>query len=152
MFTRLSSSNGATARASRGTPWHRRLACAFVLALTFAPQAGGQTEQVIEVTIRDFAFITKQVPLQLNVPTLITIQNEDDVRHDFGSAVFQRTMTKTESHGVISYGHGIEGVYLDPHQNVAIRFTMENPGRYEFRCSIHPKMKGELLLLNVGAV
>jgi plastocyanin len=35
---------------------------------------------------------------------------------------------------------------------VAIRFTIENPGRYEFRCSIHPKMRGELLLLNVGAV
>lgn len=128
------------------------LTLVFFLVLTLAPQAGGQTEQVIEVTIRDFAFITKQVPLQLNVPTLITIQNEDDVRHGFASAVFQRTMTKVESHGVISYGRGIEGVYLDPHQNVAIRFTMENPGRYEFRCSIHPNMKGELLLLNVGAV
>jgi plastocyanin len=123
-----------------------------MLTLALAPRVGGQTEQVIAVTIRDFTFMTKQVPLQLNVPTLITIQNEDDVRHDFGAAVFQRTMTKAESHGIIAYGRGIEGVHLDPHQNVAIRFTMENPGRYEFRCSIHPNMKRELLLLNIGAV
>ncbi len=152
MSTRSSSSAGAAAGSPRRRPWRSSLAFVFVLALALVPQAGGQAEQVIAVTIRDFTFMTKQVPLQLNVPTLITIQNEDDVRHDFGSAVFQRTMTKAESHGVIAYGRGIEGVYLDPHQNVAIRFTMENPGRYEFRCSIHPNMKGELLLLNVGAV
>ena len=152
MITTFPSSTRATDQAPQRARWRRRLACAFVLALTFAPQAGGQTEQVVEVTIKDFAFITKQVPLQLNVPTLITIQNEDNVRHGFASAVFQRSMTKVESNGVISYGRGIEGVTLDPHQNVAIRFTIENPGRYEFRCSIHPTMKGELLLLNVGAV
>jgi plastocyanin len=130
----------------------RSRAGVFALALTLAPQAGGQTEQIVEVTIRDFTFMTKQVPLMLNIPTLVTVKNEDNVRHDFGSALFQRTLTKVESNGVVPYGRGIEGVYLDPHRNVAIRFTIENPGRYEFRCSIHPTMKGELLLLNVGAV
>lgn len=127
------------------------MALALLLALILTPQAGGQGEQVVEVTIKDYRFITRQAPLQLNVPMLITIKNEDDVRHDFGSAVFQRTMTKAESNGVIAYGRGIEGVHLDPKRNVAIRFTMENPGRYEFRCSIHPTMRGELLLLSVSA-
>jgi len=151
MITRFTANTGAATRAPRRR-WHHRLACVFALALTLAPQAGGEVEQIVEVTIRDFTFMTKQVPLMLNVPTLVTVKNEDDVRHDFGSVIFQRSLTKVESNGVVPYGRGIEGVYLDPHRNVAIRFTIENPGRYEFRCSIHPNMRGELLLLNVGAV
>ncbi|MBM4121259.1 MAG: hypothetical protein FJ249_01525 [Nitrospira sp.] len=151
MIMRFTANTGAATRAPRRR-WHHRLACVFALALTLAPQAGGQTEQIVEVTIRDFTFMTKQVPLMLNVPTIIMVKNEDNVRHDFGSAVFQRTMTKAESNGVVPYGRGIEGVYLDPNRNVVISLTIENPGRYEFRCSIHPKMRGELLLLNVGAV
>jgi plastocyanin len=60
--------------------------------------------------------------------------------------------TKVESGGVISYGRGIGGVFLDSKRDAMIRFMLERPGRYEFRCSIHPSMKGELLLLNVEAV
>lgn len=129
-----------------------RVALGACLSLALLAQAAAQPEQRIEVTIKDFTFITKQVPLMLDVPTLITIKNEDAVRHDFGSAVFQRSMTRVESGGVISYGRGVEGVFLDPSRETAIRFTMERPGKYEFKCSIHPNMKGELLLLSVGAV
>lgn len=114
--------------------------------------AGAQTEQVVEVTIKDSTFLTKQAPLQLNVPTLILVRNTDDIRHDFGSTMFQRTMTRAEIGGVIPYGHGIEGVYLDPGKEASLRFTIERPGRFEFRCSIHPQMKGELLLLTAGTV
>ena len=129
-----------------------RLALGACLSVALFAQATAQSEQRIEVTIKDFTFITKQVPLMLDVPTLITIKNEDAVRHDFGSSVFQRSMTRVESGGVISYGRGVEGVFLDPSRETAIRFTMERPGKYEFKCSIHPNMKGELLLLSVGAV
>ncbi len=114
--------------------------------------AGAQTEQVVEVTIKDSTFLTKQGPLQLNVPTLILVRNEDKIRHDFGSTMFQRTMTRAEIGGVIPYGRGIDGVYLDPGKEVSLRFTIERPGRFEFRCSIHPQMKGELLLLTAGTV
>ncbi len=106
----------------------------------------------MEVTIKDFIFITKQVPLQLSAPTLIAIRNEDAVRHDFGSQVFQNSLTRVESGGVISYGRGIGGLFLDPGREAAVRFTIERPGKYEFKCSIHPNMRGELLLLSVGAV
>jgi plastocyanin len=41
---------------------------------------------------------------------------------------------------------------VDPKREAVIRFNMERPGRHEFRCSIHPNMKGELLLLSVEAV
>jgi hypothetical protein len=112
-----------------------------------------QPEQRIDVTIQDYTFVlTKQIPLRLGVPAVISIRNVDRERHDFGSAMFDGVSTKVESGGVISYGRGIGGVFLDSKREAVIRFTLERPGRYEFRCSIHPNMKGELLLLNVEAV
>jgi plastocyanin len=112
-----------------------------------------QPEQRIDVTIKDYAFVlTKQIPLRLGVPTVISIRNVDRERHDFGSVMFDGVSTKVESGGVISYGRGIGGVFLDSKRDVVIRFTLDRPGRYEFRCSIHPNLKGELLLLNVEAV
>lgn len=126
------------------------LAVGFVLAL--CTQGGAQAEQRIEVTIRDFAFLTKQIPLRLGVATVIEITNLDQERHDFGSTMFDGIPTRIESGGVVSYGRGIGGLFLDAKKGAVIRFTMERPGRHEFRCSIHPNMKGELLLLNVEAV
>lgn len=126
------------------------LAACFVLAL--CSQGGAQAEQRIEVTIKDSTFITKQVPLRLGVATVIAITNQDQERHDFGSNMFEGIQTRVESEGIISYGKGIGGLFLDGKKTALIRFTMERPGRHEFRCSIHPHMKGELLLLNVEAV
>ena len=130
-----------------------KLFMAGCLVLGLCVQSAAQSEQRIDVTIQDYAFVlTKQIPLRLGVPTVISIRNVDRERHDFGSAMFDGVSTKVESGGVISYGRGIGGVYLDSKRDAVIRFTLERPGRYEFRCSIHPTMKGELLLLNVEAV
>ena len=115
-------------------------------------QADAQTAQQIEVTIKDYTFVTKQVPLTLGVPTIISIRNEDGERHDFGSSMFDGVLTQVESGHAISYGKGIGGLFLDPKGEALIRFTIDRPGRYQFKCSIHPAMKGELLLLNVEAV
>lgn len=131
--------------------WAGALVFSSCLALGALTQVGAQTEQTVDVTIKGFTFVTKQAPLQLNVPTVIVIRNEDNVRHDFGSAMFQRSLARAESGGIIAYGKGLEGVYLDPKREVRISFTLERPGRYEFRCSIHPDMKGEILLINVGS-
>jgi plastocyanin len=112
-----------------------------------------QTEQVVDVTIRDFTFLlTKEAPLRLGFPTVIHVRNEDAERHDFGSTMFEGLPTRIEKDGVIVYGRGLEGVMLDPKREATIRFNMERPGRYTFRCSIHPNMKGELLLLSAEAV
>lgn len=111
-----------------------------------------QSDQVVVVTIKDFKFATTQVPLRLGVPTVITIVNNDVERHDFGSSMFEGVPTQVESAGIISYGRGIAGVLIDPKRTTEIRFTMDKPGRHEFRCSIHPQMKGEILLLSVEAV
>ncbi len=117
-----------------------------------ASGAVAQPAQRVDVTIKDYQFITKQIPMQPHQPILITIRNDDNVRHDFGSAIFEGTVTQIESGGVISYGRGIGGVFIDPGRGAAIRFTVERPGKFEFRCSIHADMKGELLLMNVGIV
>ena len=137
---------------SRARRWVSLVVFAWGLALGFLTQADALTEQRVEVTIKDFTFVTKQVPLQLNMPILILIRNEDQVRHDFGSSVFQGNPTEVESDGVISYGSGIQGVFLNPTGEAMIRMTIGRPGRYEFKCSIHQNMKGELLLMNVEAV
>ena len=96
--------------------------------------------------------MTKQGPLLLGFPTVIKVRNEDAERHDFGSTMFEGIPTQVEKEGVIVYGRGVEGLFLDPKRDATIRFNMSRPGRHEFRCSIHPNMTGELLLLNVEAV
>lgn len=131
---------------------------ALVLAVTCwfwweaAGRVSAQSEQVVEVTIKDFKFVTKQGALRLGFPSVIKVMNEDAERHDFGSTMFEGLPTQIEKDGVIVYGRGLGGVYLDPKRNAAIRFNLSRPGRYEFRCSIHPNMKGELLLLSAEAV
>lgn len=109
-----------------------------------------QSEQIVEITIKDFKFVTQGV-LRLGFPSVIRVRNEDAEQHDFGSTMFEGRPTQIEKDGVIVYGRGIGGVFLDPKRDAAIRFNMP-PGRHEFRCSIHPNMSGELLLLSAEAV
>lgn len=114
--------------------------------------AEAQSEQVVEVTIKDYKFLTKQSPLRLGLPTVIKVRNEDAERHDFGSTMFEGLSVKVEKDGVIVYGRGVGGVLLDPKREAAIRFDLTRPGRHQFRCSIHPTMNGELLILSTEAV
>jgi plastocyanin len=111
-----------------------------------------QSEQVIEVTIKNYKFVTKQGTLRLGLPTVIKVRNEDAERHDFGSTMFEGLPAQIERDGVIVYGRGLGGLFLDPKRDAVLRFDMSRPGRYEFRCSIHPTMGGELLLLSTEAV
>ena len=103
------------------------------------------------MTIKDSKFVSTGTTLMPGVPVAVTIVNKDNIRHDFSSVVLQGHPTQVEGNGVIAHGQGIEGAYLDPGKDAVIRFTTERPGRLEFRCTIHPTMKGELLLMNVGA-
>ena len=119
-----------------------------VVALT---SAAGQTEQKVEVTIKDSNFVSTGTTLMPGVPVIVTIVNKDNIRHDFSSVVLQGHPTQVEGNGVIAHGRGIEGAYIEAGKDAIIRFTTERPGRFEFRCTIHPTMRGELLLMNVGA-
>lgn len=132
------------------------LAMVIVSVASFSSWPGlpvqSQSEQTVDVVIKDATFVTKQHVLRLGLPTTITIRNEDAQRHDFGSLMFEGIPTKIEQDGVSVYGRGIGGVMLDAKRDAVIRFNMERPGRHTFRCSIHPDMKGELLLLSAEAV
>lgn len=66
-------------------------------------------------------------------------------------SIFQGILTEVEVGGVAAYGRGVGGVFVRPNADAVIRFTVKRPGRYEFKCSIHPNMKDELLLLNIQA-
>lgn len=123
-----------------------------VLGLCVVTPVQSQPEQTVDVVIKDSTFVTKQSALRLGLATTITIRNEDGQRHDFGSLMFEGIPTKIEKDGVSVYGRGIGGVMLDAKRDAVIRFNMERPGRHTFRCSIHPEMKGELLLLSAEAV
>jgi plastocyanin len=114
--------------------------------------SNAQSQQEVNVTIEDYAFRTSQMPLQLHTDTIIRVTNLDDVRHDFGSQMFLNTLTHVESDGVVTYGKGVEGAYLDPGQEASFRLTLNQPGRFQFECSIHQDMKGEILLLTIDAV
>jgi len=138
--------------------WWRRvtvglmgLACFFGIGPT-GGRSDALTEQVMEVVIRNNTFVAKQAPLKLNLPVRIVIDNQDSIRHDFGSAIFQNTQTQIEHNGVIAYGSTVGGVFLDGGRRATIHFTLQRPGQFEFKCSIHPDMKGEILLMSVGAV
>jgi plastocyanin len=128
------------------------MAAVGIVCLWGSAPVESQSEQVVEVTIKDSTFVTKQSPLRLGFPTTIKITNGDGQRHDFGSTMFEGIPTRIEHDGVIVYGRGVGGVMVDPKRQAMIRFNTTRPASHKFQCSIHPDMKGELLLLSVEAV
>ncbi len=137
--------------------WGRRLPMMGLLILGILLVGGtlftnAQSQQEVNVTIEGYKFLTSQTPLQLHTDTIIRVKNLDNVRHDFGSQMFLNTLTHVESNGVVTYGKGVEGAYLDPGQEASFRLMLDQPGRFQFQCSIHPDMKGEILLLIIDAV
>ena len=138
--------------------WGRRFQRIGILILGILLVGGGvvsnaqSQQQEVNVTIEGYKFQTSQMPLQLHTDTIIRVKNLDNVRHDFGSQMFFNTLTHVESNGVITYGKGIEGAYVDPGKEASFRLVLDKTGRFKFQCSIHPDMKGEILLLIVDAV
>ena len=107
-------------------------------------------EVEIKLTIRDSRYVmTKWVPPQEGASIVLTIKNEDTVRHGFTSALFQNLLVRTDAGGVQVYGKGIEGLYIAPGKPVQLRFQLDRPGDYPFQCDLHSHMQGELLLLHV---
>jgi hypothetical protein len=80
----------------------------------------------------------------------IVLRNRDDVTHGFNSSLFEGLDVEVESDTGTVYGHGIKGVHINPGQELLIHFMPTGPGKFEFHCDLHPKMKGEILILSVG--
>ena len=109
-------------------------------------------EQRIDIAIRNYEFqLNQPTPIRLHTPTIIILRNQDIIRHGFTSPMLMHLMVQGEGEGIAAYGKGVEGFYVDAGKTLVIRFVPERPGNYSFKCDLHPKMKGELYLLEVPA-
>jgi len=116
-----------------------------------AGQAAAQ-EQRVEIVIRNYEFqLTQPTPIRLHQPTIIILRNQDIIRHGFASPMLMQLMVQGEGEGIAAYGKGVEGFYVDPGKTLVVRFVPERPGKYSFLCDLHPKMTGELYLLEIPA-
>lgn len=115
---------------------------------SLSAQEAGRT---VEVTIQDFAFEVQAGALQVREPARIVLHNADSVQHGFTSEALDGLDVRVESEGVVTYGRGIKGLYIDPGTEVELLFTPNKSGALNFRCDLHPKMKGELVVVTVGS-
>lgn len=109
-------------------------------------------EQRIEIIMKDYDFqLINPTPVRPAMPTVIILRNQDIVRHGFYSALLQGILVQGEGEGVAAYGKGVEGFYVDPGKTLVIRFNNQRPGKYSFRCDLHPQMKGEAYVMDIPA-
>jgi Cupredoxin-like domain len=116
-------------------------------AIAAAP-AGGK----VEIVIRNYTFEFQGGTLRPNEPGTILLRNLDKVQHGFTSPVLAEQEVRVESSAGIAYGKGINGVYINPGETLKIHLIPNRAGSFPFRCDIHPKMKGEFLILSVEGV
>ena len=108
-------------------------------------------EQWVEIIIRDSEFLLPQPGgLQFGLPTVIILRNQDIIRHGFTSPMLLGLSINGEGEGIAAYGKGVEGFYVDAGKTLVIRFTPDRQGRWEFRCDLHPQMKGEIFQLEMS--
>jgi plastocyanin len=108
------------------------LGAAFILSLV--PLSGAEAQvkanaaqqpATTTISIDNFSF----TPMDLTVPagTQITWTNKDDVPHT-----------------IVSIDHQFKSKTLDTDETFS--FTFQNPGTYEYFCSIHPRMTGKIIV------
>jgi len=97
----------------------------FVAAPRTAAAPGSAAAAPAEVKIDNFSF----TPASITVPvgTEVTWTNRDDIPHN-----------------VVSEDHSIKSKTLDTDEKFTFTFT--KPGTYSYFCSIHPKMKGTVVV------
>jgi len=82
----------------------------------------GAKAEIVDVEIRDYKYIPES--LTINVGQTVRWTNYDTVVHDV-------------------VGSGIESEYLK--QGEIFTYTFEQEGTYEYICTIHPWMEGEVI-------
>lgn len=116
-----------------------------------SPPAMAQEETRIDITIRDSMFVLdRPVASQPGIPTVIILRNQDIVRHGFTSTILQGVLVRAEGEGIAAYGRNLDGFYVDPGKTLILRLTIDESGRHSFRCDLHPGMKGEVLVIDLG--
>jgi hypothetical protein len=123
------------------------LVCASPTAILAQDEERG----AVEVVIRNSTFVYQARILRVDEQAVIVVRNADTIQHGFTSAAIAEFDARVETDGVVTYGKGIKGLYLDSGQEVRIRFTPTRPVKMSFRCDLHPAMTGEIVFLSVGA-
>lgn len=118
--------------------------------LLLSASAQGE-DQTVEVTIQDYGFAVQTGPLQVREPVRVVLHNADSVQHGFTSDALDGLDVRVENEGVVTYGRGIKGLYIEPGAEVELVFTPIKSGSLKFRCDLHPKMTGELVVLTVSS-
>lgn len=127
------------------------IALLFIFGDIQPPALQAQGANQVEVTIRNSAFVVQGKPLPPGAPAVIVLRNQDQVEHGFISLFFQETDLRVEIGGSAALGKGIKGVHIAPGAEIRILFIPPRPGKFTFVCDLHPNMKGEVLLLSIGA-
>jgi len=127
------------------------VSASLVCAAPVAAPAQDEERGTIEVVIRNSSFVYQARILRVDEQAVIVVRNADTIQHGFTSAAIAEFDARVETEGLVTYGKGIKGLYLDPGQEVRIRFTPTRPVKMTFRCDLHPAMKGEIIFLSVGA-
>ena len=106
----------------------------------------------VEIVIQNSRYEYQGGILKPDESSTIIVRNADKIRHGFTSTLLENLDLRVETDSVITYGKGIKGVYIEPGGRVRLHFFPTQPGKFTFQCDLHPSMKGELLLLSVGAL
>jgi plastocyanin len=94
--------------------------------LQLGPVAAGEVKaSATAITIDNFSFAPMQ--LEIAAGTQVTWTNKDDVPHT-----------------VVSIDHKFKSRALDTDESFS--FTFQDPGTYEYFCSVHPKMTGKVVV------
>ena len=128
------------------------MACLILALISPSVLRAGQETGAVSIVIRDSTYEFRGGALRPNEPAAITLRNEDKIQHGFTSELFETFDVRIEGHGAITYGRGIQGVYIKPGETIRIQFTPTDPGQISFRCDLHPNMKGELLIISIRTV
>ena len=113
-----------------------------------ADQASGK----VEILIQNSKYEYQGGVLKPNEAATIILSNADKIRHGFTSPLLETLDLRVETENGIAYGKGIKGIYIEPGGMVRLQFIPAQSGKFTFQCDLHPSMKGELLLLSVGAI
>lgn len=110
-----------------------------------------QQSGVVEIIIRNSTFQFQGGVLRPNESATIVLRNQDKIQHGFISPLLEELDVRVETEDGTTFGKGIKGVHVNPGKTVQFNFIPTRPGKFSFQCDLHPGMKGELLLLSVGA-
>jgi plastocyanin len=114
------------------------LGAAFIVSLVLASSslrprsttAAQEKSSTSVVSIDNFSFVPS--PLEIYAGTQATWINKDDVPHT-----------------VVSTDHKFKSQALDTGEKFS--FTFQDPGTYEYFCSVHPKMTGKIIVKPAAA-